>query len=209
VALASRGAWRAAALAALGTVAAARGAEVLPGAVPKLRAIAGAPWSEADFACGRVAARRLAEALGGETLAQRHFQQARYFAPDLAVMDLTGINNRAIAHRREPGPVRFGRNAIDTALAERVGALHLPPRIAGRLPLADRPLEQVLAHPDRAALLLGEPVPAGAVAAELLADYRSATLPGICGAGTHLNVLVRSDLAPRFRRAGFTVADPD
>lgn len=197
--------WRSAAVGCLAVVCVARASEVLPGAGDKWRAITGATWGEDDFACARTVARELADALDGEPLAHRHFQAAKYFAPDLAVIDLTGLTDRDIAHGSAPGPVRFGRTSLAPALDRRAGAILLPHEIVGPRPLAVRALAETLSVRERAASLLGEPLPDGALLPRLLESYRPASLPDPCGVGTWLNVLVREDLAPRFVARGFTV----
>lgn len=198
---------RVAALAVLLTVVGARVAGVAPDAGRKLAAIPSAPWSADDFACGRRVARLLERLLPDAALAHRHFQQARWFAPDLEVVDLTGLNDRAIARRPAPGPVRFGRSDVAPAVEAGAGALLLHHALVGPAALADRSLAATFDDPARVELLLGAPPPEAEVRDELLARYRAASLPDACGRGTWLNLLVRADLVERFRREGFVVAD--
>ena len=162
--------------------------------------------SEAEFTCERALAERLVDVLPEGTLAHRHLQSAAYFAPSLSVLDLTGINHREIAHRPEPGPVRFGRDALDVALAEDVELIHLHHLPVVEAPAAQYSLDELLARPDLGRLLLGNPLPTGELAAGLASRYRTASLE-VCGPGTWFNCLVRADLAEPLRRAGFFVGD--
>jgi len=205
LALLGRGPWRGAALALLATVVGARAVEVVPGAPLSPAAWRAAVWSEEDFACERSIARTLASALGGESLAHRHFQQGRWFAPDLALIDLTGLNDREIAHTPTRGPVAFGRSSLAPALRRGAGALLLSVVPVAGERLSDRTLRQTLADGPRTARLLGAPPPEPELVPELCARYRPATLSDVCGPGSYLNVLVRDDLAARFRALGFEV----
>ncbi len=206
VASGARGPARVAALALLAGVLCLRTAEVLPGAGDKFAAMSQGGLSERDFVCERELAERLADALPEGRMAQRHLQSAAYFAPALELLDLTGINHREIAHRPETGPVRFGRNALDVALAEDVELIHLHHLPLLGAPAAEHRLNELLARPDLGLLLLGDPLPTGELAAELARRYRTASLE-VCGPGRWFNCLVRADLAPALRRAGFLVAD--
>lgn len=203
----SSGGVRIAAIAVLLTVAGARVVRVAPDAGEKLAAIPSSAWRADDFACGRRVARLLERLLPDAPLAHRHFQQARWFAPDLRVVDLTGLNDRSIARRPAAGSVRFGRSDVAPALEARAGALLLHHALVGVEALADRPLAATLEDPARIARLIGAPPPEPGACDALLAGYRAASLPDVCGRGTWLNLLVRADLAERFRREGFVVAD--
>ena len=207
LALLGRGAWRRAALVLLACVLAARAVEVAPAVPLRLAAWRAAAWRTEDFACEREVARTLATALGDESLAHRHFQQARWFAPELAVVDLSGLNDREIAHTPTPGPVAFGRSSLAPALRRGAGAILLSVAPVASERLSDRPLRQTLADEARSARLVGAPAPEAPLVPELCARFRAATLPDVCGPGTYLNVLVRADLAARFRRLGFEVRE--
>jgi hypothetical protein len=56
-------------------------------------------------------------------------------------------------------------------------------------------------------LFLGPPLPDPATIARLAERYVLATLEDAWGAGRHVNLLVRRDLAADFRSAGFAVGD--
>lgn len=206
-ACAARGAARVAAVASLAAVAGLRAAEVLPGAGAKLAAVRSAPWSEEDFACGRRIARRLARVDPPVRVAQRHFQALKYFAPELAVVDLTGLNHGPIARLPAPGPVRFGRDAVGYAVERGIEVIHLDHLWTRPHVMAREPLAELLAVPARGERVLGAPLPGGAVAGELVARYLPATWVDACGRGGHFNVLVRADAAERLRAAGFAVGE--
>jgi len=206
VATGARGPARVIALALLASVLGLRTAQVAPDAGHKLAAVLGGGLSERDFVCERELAERLANALPDGRLAQRHLQSAAYFARGLTVLDLTGINHREIAHRSEPGPVHFGRDALDVALAENVELIHLHHLPFVGAPAAEYRLDELLARPELGHVLLGEPLPTGELAVELARRYRTASLEA-CGPGRWFNCLVRADLAEPLRRAGFVVSD--
>lgn len=196
------------ALASLLVVAGARLAAVIPDAPSKLLAILGPPPGEESFAeMGQIAS-ALSSALEEEALAHRHFQGARWFEPDLAIVDLTGLTDPEIARTPVEGSVRFGRWALRPGLERNAGAFLLHHALWSREPLADRPLEETLADPARVERLLGHPPPDGEESRRLIAGYRGASLPGVAGPGTWVNVLIRADLAGRFEAAGFALS-PD
>lgn len=143
------------------------------------------------------------QALAGETLAHRHAQRFRWFAPELEILDLTGLTSAEVGSLPAPGRVTFGRDAIDHALSQRVGALHLDVERARPRAQADHPAT-VLADPTRALWFVGPPRLDESLAAALDRDYVGASLahPGAAG---WFNLLVRRDLAQRFRDAGFRV----
>jgi hypothetical protein len=188
----------------------ARLVEILPDAGSKLgdvvRAVrAETPW---DSRPQEALAVGLAHALSGEVVAHRHNQALKYYAPRVRVMDLTGLTQPSIAHQDAPGPVRFGRDALTLALEEDVGAIHLDTLSsrgeAGHL----HDLEALARNAKAWERILGPDMPQGATLARLVLDYRCASLPAVAGPGTWANCLIRSDLVPEFRAAGFKVYGP-
>lgn len=208
VAGAAAGRARALAIGLLLALAGLRAAEVLPGAGSKLAALARAPRGEEDFACERAAARWLARLGPRPRVAHRHFQALKFFAPELHVVDLTGLNDRAIAHAPVSGPVRFGREGLDQALERGVEVIHLHHERWSPIALGRYPLSAVLADPDLARATLGEPLPADPLLPTLLRDYRTATLLDACGPGAHVNLLVRADWARGVADQGLLVGEP-
>lgn len=147
--------------------------------------------------------RVVAEALDGETLAHRHAQRFRWFSPDLAILDLTGLTSAAVSRLPAPHRVTFGRDAIAFALDEQVGAFHLDVLRARSAPIAaESPL--VLADGERALKFVGPPALEVELAARLAEGYVGASRrhPGAAG---WFNILVRRDLAARFASEGFRV----
>jgi hypothetical protein len=194
----------------LAVVFVARLTEVLPDPSAKLGNVleavrAQSPW---DSRPQEALAEGFLRALPEDVVAHRHNQALRYFAPSLTVMDLTGLTQTSIAHRSAPGRVGFGRDALDMAIAQRVGAFHLdtlPYRVESCHLYA---LGALAKNPNDWARILGPDVPRGAILQQLVQGYRCASLPGVAGPGTWANCLIRSDLAPNFRDAGFEVFGP-
>ena len=148
--------------------------------------------------------RATADALGGETLAHRHAQRFRWFDPGLKILDLTGLTSKEVGGLPAPHRVTFGRDAIEYAIDERVGALHLDVLRARPAPLAGES-PTVLADELRALRFVGPPPLGEAVAARLAEQYVCASYPHTRAAGW-FNLLVRRDLAGRFEAAGFRLS---
>jgi len=198
------------ALALLALVVGARLVEILPEASDKFRSVARATMAQRplDFEPQRFLAQRLERALAGEVVAHRHNQALKYFAPQLSVMDLTGITQPSIARLPAPGPVSFGRQALQPALEAHVGAIHLDPAIWRHEPASVHDLSDLSGNPSAWNRLLGgEPLPIACLS-RLKQRYRCASLGGVAGPETWANLLVREDLAGSFRRAGFQVFGP-
>ncbi len=153
--------------------------------------------------------RALAPALASGTpapVAHRHAQRYAWFSQTLSFLDLTGLTDRDIARLPAPGPITFGRDALDEALARRAAVIHLDHLFARPELWAGRSVRAVLAPPD-AAKFLGAPFPAPALVAALDAAYVTASLRGLYGGHLGVNVLVRRDLARDFAAAGFDLGD--
>lgn len=158
----------------------------------------------AHFPGERRLAERLAQVVPPQTLGHLHLQSAAWFAPGLAVLDLSGLNDASIAQLPAPGPVAFGREAIEYGLEHGVTLLHLSPARADHGQLAGRDLAHVLGDPEQVRLFFGAlQLPPERVA--LLSRWLPATLVDAAGPGLHMNLLVRPDMAPALRRAGFRV----
>ncbi len=194
----------------LAVVFGARLIEVLPDPGSKLegalRAVrAETPW---DSRPQEALAAGLARALPGDVVAHRHNQALRYHAPKLRVMDLTGLTQAVIARQSAPDPVGFGRDALSWALEQGVGAIHLDPLSSRGAPAHLHDLGGLAGNPAAWERVLGPDVPRGEVLAQLVQNYRCASLAGVSGPGTWANCLIRSDLAADFRSAGFEVYGP-
>lgn len=139
-------------------------------------------------------------------VAHRHAQRYAWFARELALFDLTGLTDRQIARLPAEGPVSFGRDALDAAVARRVAVIHLDHLFARPELWAGRAVAEVLTPP-AAARYLGAPWPAAERVALLADAYVTASLPGLYGGYSGVNVLVRRDLAGAFAAAGFVLGD--
>ncbi|MEZ6017396.1 MAG: hypothetical protein R3F49_19945 [Planctomycetota bacterium] len=183
-----------------------------------VRALVAGPTGLAAFAPDRGVTRALEDALGpasapratppdpmARVLAHRHAQRFAWFAPHLELLDLTGLTDPEVARLPAPGPVRFGRDALELALECGVGALHLDHQLWRPRAWWSEPAVEALSDPSVADAFLGRPLMSRALAQRFAASYVLATLEDAWGRGRHVNVLVRRDLAPNFRRAGFTV----
>ena len=84
------------------------------GLLPEARARAVAaldtqPLSEQGLDCHRQVARTLEQLAPDLVVAQTDYQIFKYLSDSSRVIDLQGLNDRAIAHRRVAEPVRFGK----------------------------------------------------------------------------------------------------
>lgn len=194
----------------LALVLGARLVEVLPDAGTKLQGVARVvgveiPW---DTRPQKALAEGLELALAGEVVGHRHNQALKYHAPGLRVLDLTGLTQPSIARQSAPGRVGFGRDALIWALDQGVGAIHLDALSFRGEAAHPYDLGALAKNPKAWERILGPDVPQGAPLERLVQDYRCASLPGVAGPETWANCLIRSDLAEKFRAAGFGVYEP-
>lgn len=174
-----------------------------PSSLARLGGALGGPVGMEVFDSEVAALQSAERALDGEVLAHRHLQRLRWFCPEVAVLDLTGLTDPEVARLPAPGQVKFGRDAVAEALGRRVGALHLDPVGIRAVPLAGSPLVAALADPETAVHFGGPPFLSSSLARELASHYTAASYPV---PGGFVNLIVREDLAPRFAAQGFTVA---
>lgn len=178
---------------------------VMKDAPAKLESLGHGAITRAHFACSDDISSRLAAAARGARVAQIHFQRFKYFQDDAEVFDLTGINERDVAHRPVDGPVRFGKDGLSQALGAGVEVLHLDYRWSHPLPMARHTTRAVVDSRDLResfAVLIDDEQ-----AEQLAAEYLTASLVGVCGSQC-LNVFIRTELAAAFRAAGFLVQKP-
>ena len=178
----------------------------LPHARAKLQIMARDwPLTEEHFDCHRRIAEALASMEPAPVVAETDYQIVKYFAPELTVIDLQGLSDRAIAHRPVAEPVRFGKFGWSTALERdpdvwiygyRV-AYPGCPALAGTSPL------RALTDPALYEPCFGYGAPPEQ-AEVVAARYRLATLR-VCE--LNANLLVRRGLEARARAAGFRVED--
>jgi hypothetical protein len=146
-----------------------------------------------SFPCHHIAATQLSRLFPDGVVAQTDDQRLKYFADALTVRDLTGLNDRAIAHRPVPGPVRWGKLDLLRAIADRPDAIVLGHRTEPNpLALADPPLDETFHTAALHDAFFGYGVP-DPIADAFVASYRPASL-AVCEGW--FNFLVRADLAP-------------
>ncbi len=172
-----------------------------------LAAVAAGPVGLSAFEGDAAVFTAVAKALEpNDVFAHLHTQRYRWFAPSAGVLDLTGLTDHRVARMPSAGRNRFGRAALQLALDERVGALHLDPQRSRITSLVDAPdLAAALSDPAVAGRYLGEPYLAPRLAASLAEHYLAASR-SFPGGGGYFNLLIRRDLAGRFRDQGFRVA---
>ena len=81
-----------------------------PGFIRAERAIA---W---PLDCEKSAIREAYARYPGARLAHTDFQRAKYFVPEMEVIDLSGLNNREIAHATTDNTNPYGKHDLDYAL---------------------------------------------------------------------------------------------
>jgi len=107
------------------------------------------PVQGASFACDREVAQKLALTVGAGVAAQTDYQRLKYFADDLYVRDLTGLNDRRIAHTVVADPVRWGKLDLLDAANTAPDVLVLGHHIGiHETPMGPHPLNEVFAKPE-------------------------------------------------------------
>jgi len=103
--------------------------------------------SLADYYCDIEVARRLRVDFPGATLAQTDFQKLKFFSDETRVIDLTGLNNRHVAHEAIADHVVWGKHDLEygAELRPDLWVLGFPDRRQMRL--ADSTSEDVFLRP--------------------------------------------------------------
>lgn len=160
------------------------------------------PVRHEHFECDRQIARSLEALLGTGTVAQSDYQKLKYFADGLRVVDLQGLNDRAIAHEPWPGPVRWGkyRHAHGVREAAPIWIFGYRTELH-ETPLADAGIERALTDEAVWSRHIGY-APEGADAEAIRRLYAAASLP-VCG--KYFDVLVRRDVAQELASKGLLV----
>ena len=172
----------------------------------KLRAIAAGAMREADFPCNAAIAARLALLARGVRVAQHDAQWIKYFAPELYVLDTSGLNSAEVAHLPVDEPLYFAKDGIHVALQRGIEVLHCDYHWTRPRAIADHSLAAVLADEELARYFLGRAY-GGRIAELLRASYLPASLVGVCG-DQAFNVLVRKEAAPALEGVGFRIGRP-
>lgn len=171
------------------------------------------PLTERSFACDAEFARRLARLVGPQgpgarIVAQTDFQRMKYFADDVHTVDLSGLNDRGIAHRPVAGQVLYGKGSYTDALARRpavwIVGHRVGPRWAPPQPMAAASLRAVFDAPAVAESYFGYAMEPPFIV-PISAAYTSASL-GVCQG--YYNFLLRNDLIDEARQQGFLVGPP-
>jgi hypothetical protein len=140
------------------------------------------------YTCEQELAAGLHQVIPGGTFAESDFQRLKYFADDLTVIDVFGLNDREIAHEPRRTAVRWGKDDLEKVLLRRPDAWVWGPGYMRSFPLDGGTLFPLRERPELAPLVASY-VPASA---------------RVCG-GVYMSFAVRRDLAPRFVAAGFIV----
>jgi len=162
---------------------------------------------DTHFVCDRRVAERMAQIIPGKTVAQSDFQRIKYFADELRVVDLHGLNNMAIAHLPWPRANRFGKLLPEHGVAAdapawiygyRVGILQPIPLtyFSTRRFLTDPQVHDAYAGP------IGNLRPSGHTLEAMINRYATASIE-VCGG--QFGFLLRRDLVSEVERAQQTV----
>lgn len=160
------------------------------------------PLSLQSFACDREIAAQLKQVAESEVVGQTDYQRLKFFADELTVLDLTGLNDRSIAHESEPLPVAWGKFSYGRTLARAPALLVLGHEVRpSAQPMSSWSIQGLAADPQRCEAFIGYPIePAWTDA--LAARYVTASLRA-CGG--YFNLLVRRDRAETFRSRGLLI----
>jgi hypothetical protein len=166
-------------------------------------ALALRPLSEGSLDCHRQVARTLERLAPDLVVAQTDYQIFKYLSDATRVIDLQGLNDRAIAHRPFPGPVRFGKFDAREGLRADPHVWFYGYRVAmpGCRPLAPFTVRRVLTDPSIYEACFGYGASEDVVRA-IDARYVTATLSSC---QLTFNFFLRRDLVPRAREVGIRV----
>ena len=163
------------------------------------------PLQEKTFSCDRQASLRIEGMLAhrpGARAAQTDFQRLKYFADDLYVWDLTGLNDRQIAHREVAEPVQWGKLDLLEAVRQRPEVIVLGHRTKPHArAMARYALVDVVRTADLHDDFFGYGL-APHIADALSASYGTASVE-VCGG--YFNFLARRDLLAELRSFGALV----
>ena len=161
------------------------------------------PVGEARFECDRWLAQMLSPLLEGLTVAQSDYQMFKYFADDVRVIDLHGLNDREIAHRPVSEHVKWGKFRVANGLERRPALWFFGYKIGypRAVPINEAGMRAALTHPAIYENAFGYTAN-GAEREVLIESYRPVTLT--CGNRVY-NFLVEKDQVPSLRAAGLPV----
>lgn len=155
------------------------------------------PISEQNFGCDRWIAEKLSPMLNGLTVAQSDYQMFKYFADEVQVIDLHGLNDREIAHQPWERPVKWGKFNVLSGLERNPDIWFFGYHIGSTtaLPINKVGMRAALSKPEIYNKSFG--YSATAKGREMLIDrYRPVTMT--CGPKVY-NFLIEKSHIPRFR----------
>lgn len=143
--------------------------------------------------CEKAAMRELAGAYPNATLAHTDFQRAKYYAPELRILDLSGLNNREIAHGETGDVNTFGKHDLGYGLSRQADLLKFGTGVREFDPLSEAQWLNAM-NPDNEAVRQLREVQGFLVerAPELMRDYTPLAVPTNCG--DYINLIARRDL---------------
>jgi hypothetical protein len=149
--------------------------------------------SSASLSCERSAVRRVHVEFPNARLAHTDFQRAKYFASDLELIDLSGLNNKEIAHRTEGNMSLFGKHDLQYALDANVELWKIGNGVMARTALSEQDWPEVVRTGEGVGERFRDALPfMQANAAAFTEGYAPLTVLTSCD--TYLNLLVRRDL---------------
>jgi len=157
------------------------------------------PLRAASFECDQWVARKLSRIAGSELVAQTDYQRLKYFADELHVLDVSGLNHRDIARRPVEAPVLWGKfDPLDTILrSPAIWVLGHHVYVHDDA-MSDYPLLDVLGEAELHDRFFGYGL-APQFIEPVSRTYATASVP-VCGG--YFNVLVRRDFAEKARERG-------
>ena len=119
------------------------------------------------------------------------YQRLKWFADDLDVIDLMGLNDRRIAHAPRADAVLWGKGGMKQASSVDADVLFLGARFVSHTPMGKVPVAQIADDPRLGVFFLGDPVEPS-IRDYLVSDYVPVSLSGC---GWYTNFFVRNDRA--------------
>jgi hypothetical protein len=148
----------------------------------------------AGFRCERESLSLARKMFPDARLAHTDFQRAKYFEPELEVIDLSGLNSRAIAHSTSELTNRFGKHDPQIVLDEGIELWNMGVGVLDAAPLTDEYWHAALTTGEDPEGLFPGLIPfLQSNAAELLDNYQVQAFPNSCG--SYINMVVRRAVA--------------
>ena len=143
--------------------------------------------------CERDAIREVHARFPDARLAHTDFQRAKYFVPDMEVIDLSGLNNREIAHSDDGDVNIYGKHDLQYALEQNAELLKLGTGVREPQPLTEAAwLQSTTAGGETERSLTGAGEFLVANGERLSREYNPLVIATDCG--DYLNLIARRDL---------------